>query len=194
MRGASTLILAKGTRLYRICRVDRGPLWFGPGNGRPPRHRFDAPDGSYGVCYLAASYSGAFVETFMRDPRAGDGRGRLLALSALAARHCVEVELTSALTVGALRGRGLSWRGLTASVSSSPLYDDTRSISAAIHSEAAGLAGIEYRCRHDDDEIAYALFDRARPHLRVVADSAVSCVEIAFSLHGHYPFVVTAED
>ena len=125
----------------------------------------------------------------MRGPRAGDGKGRLLALSVLAARHCVEVELTSALTVGALRGGGLSWRGLTASVSSSPLYDDTRSISAAIHSEAAALAGIEYRCRHDDDEIAYAMFDRARPHLSVVAESAVSCVEIAFSLHGHHPFV-----
>jgi hypothetical protein len=191
--GLPTRTLKVGQRLYRICRIDRHPLWFGPGEGNPPKYRFDSPDGSYGVCYLARTPIGAFVEAFMRDPAPLDGEGRLLAFSELAARHCVEVELASPLRFGVLRGRGLSWRGLTAAISSSAIYGESRAVSAGVHAEPTNLAGIEYRCRHDDDEIAYAIFDRASSRLKVIEGSAVSCVDIADTLRGYYPFVMTAE-
>jgi hypothetical protein len=182
--------LREGSRLYRIYLTGHKPLWFGPGAGNPSRHRFDAPDGSYGVCYLARSPAGAFVEVFLRDPEAAATGTRIIAASELGKRQIVEVHLTAPLRVARLRGPGLSWRGITASVSSATPYQETQALSARIHGEPSRPMGIEYRCRHDDDEIALALFDRARGSLRVDPASALSCLDIAVPLHRIYPFVV----
>ncbi|HLM69049.1 MAG TPA: RES domain-containing protein, partial [Longimicrobium sp.] len=55
------------TKLYRIHPVDRAPLFFGPAPGQPPRGRWDAPDGKFGVCYMAEQSYAAFAECFLRQ-------------------------------------------------------------------------------------------------------------------------------
>lgn len=185
--------LEAGRLLARVHPRGKGVLFFGPGPDSPPEHRFDAPDGSYGVCYLAHTARGAFAETFLRDPETAGRRIRILTASTLAAYEVTEVELNLPLQVARLHGPGLAWRGVTASVSSTPLYEETRELSARIHAEPPATAGIEYRCRQDDDELAVALFDRARPALRPVAGSSASCLSLARRLEGVYPFVVDGD-
>lgn len=182
--------LAAGDHLFRVYPVGQHPLWFGPAPRNPPRHRYDAPDSSYGVCYLAHSPAGAFVEAFLRDPETAGSGVRILAASELETREIVRVHVIRSLKVARLRGPGLSWRGTTASISSSPLYRDSQKLSAAIHCEREEPAGIEYRCRHDNDELAVALFDRARDALKVDSTSALSCLHLAVALQDLYPFVV----
>lgn len=182
--------LPKGSALFHIHPGGQDPLWFGPGQGRPPRHRFDSPDGGYGVCYLAHTPAGAFVESFLRDPESEGAALRILVASELRRREIVAVRLARSLKVARLRGPGLSWRGITASVSSSPVYGESQRLSAAIHGEDDETVGIEYRCRHDDDQLAVALFDRAGSALRVDPSSALSCLPLAIALQGIYRFVV----
>jgi hypothetical protein len=85
-RGTRFAILPAGASLVRIHRTEHDPLWFGPGPDEPPTYRFDAPDGSYGVCYLAHEPAGAFVETFLRDPELARPGIRILAASELRER------------------------------------------------------------------------------------------------------------
>lgn len=183
-------------RIYRSRRATRGQtpeediLWFGPGPGQTPRHRFDAPDGSYGVCYLAREPPGSFVETFLRDPQMAGPGVRILAASELAAHECVRVRVRRDLRLAQLRGSGLSWRGVTASVSATVRYAESQKLSARIHGEPSKPAGIEYRCRHDNDQIAVALFDRAKTTLEVRFDTIESCLALANRLDGVYPFAV----
>ena len=193
MSSGSVEALKTDSLLFRIHPVERGALWFGPAPGEPPRHRFDSPDGDYGVCYLAMEPAGAFVESFLRlDVHRTDTR--ILAASELLNRRIVPVQLTSDLEVVSLRGPGLAWRGLTASVSSSPVYGDTQRISKAIHAESAELAGISYRSRHDNDQIAIALFDRARGALDVLNRRARSCLDLALALESDYPFAIDFDE
>lgn len=199
MTSGGLVTLPTGSSLYRIYRNRPGPngrtaagdvLWFGPGDHRSPRHRFDAPDGSYGVCYLAREPAGAFVETFLRDPDLGAPGTRILAYSELASYQVVRVDVHRNLRLAQLRGPGLAWRGVTASVSTTIRYRETQELSARIHEESPQPDGIEYRCRHDNDRVAVALFDRTRTALEVAFETAASCVDLAKRLEGIYPFVV----
>lgn len=117
---APTEVLQEDTRLFRIHLKSRGALWFGPGEGKEPRYRFDAPDGSFGVCYLTGSPAGAFAGTFLRDPRPGTAEDRILPVAMLDEYACAEVKLTADVEVADLKGPGLAWRGVTAAVSSTP--------------------------------------------------------------------------
>src|SRR5216684_3061286 len=57
--------------LYRITRVAHpNPAYY----GRARTFRFDAPDGSYGVCYFGTSLAAAFMETvpLALIPHSGD--------------------------------------------------------------------------------------------------------------------------
>lgn len=183
--------LAAGTYLTRVHRVGHDALWFGPPDGEPPRHRFDAPAGEYRICYLARGPRGAFVETFLRDPAlAGEG-DRILAAGELVAWRLSYVRVTAELTVARLRGPGLSWRDATAAVSATPRYGETRRLARRIYREEEEPAGLEYRTRHDNDEIAVALFaGRAREALRLDPESGRSCLDVARELEGDYPFVI----
>ncbi len=63
-------------------------------------------------------------------------------------------------------GPGLARVGATAEVTHTGLlYDVPQSWSAAIHSLAQNFDGIAYQARHDDQEVCYALFDRAADRL-----------------------------
>lgn len=189
-RGARLTVLDAGASLVRIYRTQHDPLWFGPGPDEPPTYRFDAPDGSYGVCYLAHEPAGAFVETFLRDPELAGPGIRILAASELRAHTSVRVDVLEPLRLARLRGRGLSWHGVTASVSSTTLYKETQALSGRIHADPSQPDGIEYRCRHDDDQVAVALFGRGGEAVAADPRTAESCLDLAVRLRGAYPFVI----
>ena len=149
---------AAGSRYVRIHRVTDAPVWFGrdssTGLFRPPVNRFDAPDRSYGVLYAAASRDGAFAEAIGRQPRSfrSDAELTELAITALIlARDLSLVDLHGGQAVGAL--------GATGVIGVGP-HSPARRWSKALHDHPDHPDGIEYRCRHNSDELAVALFHR----------------------------------
>ena len=150
-----------GTVLYRIHRLDLGPIFFGPGAGNPPLGRWDAPSGEFGVCYLALEPYVAFAETFLRVPG-------ILSLGEedLRRRGLAQVRVMRTLELAELHGAGLARVGATAAVCSGP-HDVSRTWAAAIHAHRRRVDGILYRARHDDDGFAIALFDRAAESVRI---------------------------
>jgi len=135
---------------YRTHRSDLDPLFF----GRLVRNRFDAPDKSFGVLYLAREPHGAFIETFGRDR---DGFG-VLGWSDLQSRSLTQVESREPLVLVDLSGAGLA-RGD---------HSMSRSWSAALYRHPSSPDGIAYRCRHDPDRVAVAVFDRVAPRLSTI--------------------------
>ncbi|TFF21868.1 RES domain-containing protein [Jiella endophytica] len=145
--------LAAGTIVYRFHTADRGPIFFDPSR----LGRLNAPDGSYGVLYAAATRAGAFAETFLRNPG-----HTLLSSDFISRKALVEIRLTRDLRLFQLHGPGLARVGATAEITHGGLpYDAPQAWSAAIRSHPARFDGIAYTARHDDAEICYGLFDRA---------------------------------
>lgn len=160
-------VVPAGTILHRIHQTLHGPIWFGPGAGQPPVHRFDDPRGEYGVCYLAASRIGAFVETLLRDrPSRVVSEANLaqLAVSALTLLRDVPVVkahdegLVRLGTTAAISGAKLEFPGASASQS----YEHAMAWSRALHDHPEAPEGIAYRSSHDDSLACIAVFgDRA---------------------------------
>ena len=149
---------AAGSRYVRIHRVTETPVWFGRDSAtsvfRPPVNRFDAPDRSYGVLYAAASRDGAFAEAIGRKPRTfrSDTELAELAITSLVlTRDLSLVDLHGGQAVGALSATGVIGVGP---------HSLARRWSMALHEHPDRPDGIEYRCRHNSDELAVALFDR----------------------------------
>jgi len=149
------LELPSGTILHRFYQLRFEPIYFDPFR----RGRFNAPDGSYGVLYGAKTIDGAFAETFLREP----GR-TVLSPDFVAARGHVELQNIRPLKLIELGGKGLAPLGATAEILHSGLpYDVPQAWSKALHDHPAAADGIACGARHDDRELCYALFDRARP-------------------------------
>ncbi len=154
---------AQGDILFRIHRDDeRDPLHFGRTTVADQRARFDDPRGQYGVCYLGVKPETAFVETLLRYPGS-----QLVSMSDLAARKLARIEVTRDLRVVDLTGPGLVLVEGTAEISSTRDYTLSWAWSRAVYEHPDGVDGILYRCRHDDDQLAVALFGRARTAVRV---------------------------
>jgi hypothetical protein len=104
------------THLFRIHRTVHDPLRFGRPTDPARRQRWDAPDASYGVCYVAMEEHIAFAETLLRDLKVrhvhdDDLRPRSLAR--------LEVRLPRPLRVVDMNGEHLIPLGADASVGSS---------------------------------------------------------------------------
>jgi RES domain len=147
-----------GTRYVRINRATDGAVWFGwnptTRQFRPPTNRFDAPDRSYGVLYAAATRDGSFAESIGRKPgtfRSNDELAALAITTVALTRNLHLVDLHGGEAVGAL--------GATGVVGVGP-QSLARRWAHALHAHPEAADGIEYRCRHNSDEIAVALFDR----------------------------------
>ena len=151
-------------------RVELDALWFGPAAGLVPLGRFDDPlrargDGTatFGMCYLGATREAAFAETFLRAPLPP-----ALGLSTVDARWMAELVTIRPLRLVALLGPGLTAAGATAAVTHGP-QSVARRWARAVWEHPSAPDGIAYHCRHDDGEIALALFDRARDAVELVA-------------------------
>jgi hypothetical protein len=136
-------------------------------------HRFDDPDRAFGVCYLAESLAGAFVETFLRE-----GARRVISTRTRSqyARSTFTLSRTARLVD--LHGAGLRRLGFTASLFASKDYRTSQALSAAVFSHPNAVDGVRYRCRHDPDCLAVALFERAHG-LPGVWDHPIPMIDLA---------------
>jgi hypothetical protein len=125
-------------------------LYFGKGR----ENRFDDPRSEYGVLYVAEDEFGAFVETFLRDPKL-----TLVARDELAKRRLSEIEASADLSLVDLTGKGLQRAGVTGDISTAP-HEETWALSRAIHEHSSRPDGIRYRLKHDLERIGIAIFDR----------------------------------
>lgn len=157
--------LAAGKIVHRFYPVKHDPIFFDRGDSG----RFNAPDGAYGVLYVAKSPAGAFSETFLREP----GR-TLLAADLLAGKAYVRLRLLQGLKLIKFCGPGLARLGATAEVTHGGLpYDIAQTWSKVLHDHAAKPDGIAYFARHDDEALWYALFDRASKSVEEAARETI---------------------
>ena len=143
--------------LWRVHRLEREPLWFGPGQGNPPRNRFDAPDGAFGVCYFADSLGAAVLETLVRGRTCP-----LITRADLAARGGSAHGVAAPLRMLQLEGPGLSSFAVGADAVMGTSYEATREIAADVHARFGEVDGIQYRSRWDSGAVCWAVFERAR--------------------------------
>jgi RES domain len=139
----------------------REPVGFAPGapsaDGRPVGLAGILCLGqalNYGVLYAAVARDGAFAETIGRKPRTFWSNDELAALAMTTlglTRELRLVDLHGGEAVGAIGATGVVGVGPQSLV---------RRSSKALHAHPDLPDGIEYRCRHNSDEIAIALFDR----------------------------------
>src|SRR5690554_4856359 len=134
------------------------PLFF----GKSISHRFDAPDGAFGVCYCAMDIPGAFVETF------GHATGsNLVTFTALSARSLVEVDVENPLRLVDLTGPGLKKIGADNGLTAGGDYTVSRAWSEALYNHPETIDGILYRARNDPDRLSIVVFERCASSLRV---------------------------
>jgi hypothetical protein len=158
-----------GTRWMRIHAPGRNALWFGPGSGRQPIHRFDDPEKRFPVCYFGTTLEVCFAETFLRNPPV-----RILALDDLAGRSIATVEVRRDLRLVPMHGPGLARLGVTAELASGSDYVASQLWSRALWEHGDKPDGILYRPRHDDSALSVAVYDRAKDGLAVVGDRSLA--------------------
>ena len=149
-RSPLTFTIPVGTTLFRLHDRSKGSLFF----GRTGRNRFDAPDGSFGVLYIALDEHCAFIETF------GQVTGiRIVTRASLEQRVLSQLKVMHPLTLidlarsGGLARIGADGRLLTGSHAVAQRW------SAALRKHPAKPAGLLYPARHDVARYACALFD-----------------------------------
>ncbi len=164
---------AAGETFVRLHRNTDGAIWFGWDAGaatfRVATNRFDSPSRRYGVLYVAATRDGAFAESVGRVPRVFRSDDELAALrltTLVLTRDIRVVDLHGGVAVGTM--------GATGVVGVGP-HSLARRWSQALHDHPDRPDGIEYRCRHNSDELALALFDR------VGATALAPVVEVALT-------------
>lgn len=148
--------------LHRFSWVGRpDPAQF----GRDRKHRFDAPDGGYGVCYLGTSFDACFVEVILpaREPR---GLNRFVTMHKLNSYYAAEATLLRPLVLAWFVGDAMVRMGLDARVTGGDDCELSRMWSAAVHrrratASGAPIDGILYPTRHHNGLYSVALFERA---------------------------------
>lgn len=163
-RRPNFITLAENTVVERFFTATFDPIYF----DRSRDGRLNAPDGAYGVLYVAEQLRGAFAETFLREP----GR-TLLPLDHLRRKARVRLKPSRSLRLVDLRGFGLARIGATAEIAHGGLpYDAPQAWSKALHDHPLEPDGIAYTARHDDGALCYALFDRAAGHVSELSREA----------------------
>lgn len=147
----------------RIHQCRYSALYF----GKTGVYRFDAPHHEYGVLYIADHIDGAFVETF-GDVWDVQAHYNIVSAARLVSRCVSAVHLARPITVCDLTDEGLARIGADGRLTSGDRLM-AQQWSLAIWRHTAAVDGIRYRVRHDQSEIAIALFDRAAN--AVTADS-----------------------
>lgn len=156
-RSPEFITLAAGTIVHRFYTAKYEPIYF----DKSLDGRLNAPDASYGVLYVAKDAKGAFAESFLRQP----GR-TLLSADLLSSKSYVRLQVSADLTLIKLAGPGLAVLGATAEVTHGGLpYDAAQAWSKALSQHKTTPHGIAYYARHDDEELCYAIFDRAQDAL-----------------------------
>lgn len=146
-----------GAAFVRIHHRDQGPIFFGPKEGLPPQHRFDAPGGEYRILYCAEALEGAFIETVLRKP------GRIVRRDFVEERAWSTLEVLRPLRLAKLYDEGLHWHGLEAGDIAMDDYAPCRRLALDLVQDPSLLDGLAYRSRFNNGQICFALFDRVAP-------------------------------
>lgn len=154
-RKLKTVRIRSGVTLPRIHRTKHGALYFGRETELHRRQRWDSPDASYGVCYMAEEDHIAFVETLLRDLSRED-----VSEAELEIRSITKLSVRSPLRLVAMHGKHLRGMGADAYVVQGP-YPNCWQWSQAFHGHPGEPDGIYCRARHDDSGFTVALFERA---------------------------------
>jgi hypothetical protein len=150
------LITSKTEAWFRIHPIDNDPLFF----GKSRDNRFDAPDGSYGVLYLAADPHCAFIETFGQSTGINVVSVTSLAASGLARIHTSRpLKLIDFAGTGGLARIGADARLCSGEHSMAQLW------SKALYEHPVRADGLCYPARHDPARHACAIYNRAEDAL-----------------------------
>jgi len=147
------------------------------------RGRFDSHDGSYGSTYLGDSPDAAIAETVCRDlPLVG--APRLVPRRALEGRRLSTVDVTRDLAILVLHGPALTQVGATLAVTTCEAdgYEVTRAWARSLRAWFPEVAGFRYRCRHDENRMAWVLFDDGSDADQVRARGAIRAMDDGFAL------------
>jgi len=143
-----------GEVLYRIHRSIHDPIFFGPGEGKPPTYRFDSARGLFGVLYVGLSLEGAFVETVLRNPQR-----RIVNWQEIATRSSSQLTASRTLRMAKMFGDGLAKLGTDNAISAAP-YEPCWLWADALWDHHDRVDGIAYRSRFDNNQICLAIFER----------------------------------
>lgn len=146
--------------LWRVHPLAYGPVWFGPARGDPPRCRFDAPAGEYGVCYFGATLGVSLLETLVRGRKVP-----IIPRAELQARGVSTVEVKAPLRMLHLEGKGLPALGISAHEVDGSDYAGCQALALRVYQALPDVDGIQYRSRWDSSELCWAVYDRARGRL-----------------------------
>ena len=180
------VVKLEATELLRISAYGTGEPHF----GRTGQNRFDAPDGSFGVCYCGRSLACAFAESILHERDPVDG-GFPIPGPELR-RHFAWTFGTGNLVLADLTGPSLKRLGADGQLSTMEPYDVPQLWAAAVHAHPAQVDGIRYVSRHCNTEFAVAVFDRAkgkltfRERVRLPANPSFRTVIRAFNVHVGY--------
>ena len=174
---------AKSGAWFRSYQSGHEPVFF----GRSPAHRWDAPDGDYGVLYLAADAYCAFMESIGR----GALRTRFIPAIQLKQGRLCKIGFSRDLRLIDFAGSGgLTRLGAEGSVASGSGYRNSQRWSQALKSHPARPDGIYYRSRHDPARTACVLFDNCGRHAKILEDygSWADQMRLLGAILDHYGF------
>ncbi len=140
-------------------------------------NRYDAPDKSYGVLYLAFDLPTVLMESVFHEHRWYKQQRRTIALSEVNSRMVRAVGVMRELLLADLTAPNVMAQhfGLNLNQLSSRRYTHTRRVSATVHAfvDDHGVDcfdGVLYPSRNNFPAKCVALFDRARHKVRVIDD------------------------
>lgn len=139
-----TLEISTDRQLSRLTRVrHEDPAYF----GRAAAFRFDAPDGSFGVCYFGTTLDCCFLEIFSagRDPHT---QRLFITTEQLSGYYASSARLTRPIRVAYLADDGLAHLAIDQRVTGGDDYDLSQRWARAIHDHGSGIDGIFYATRH----------------------------------------------
>jgi hypothetical protein len=164
-RRIPTVTVPRGTTLWRVHHNGHHPLWFGPAAGTPPRGRFDAPAGEFGVCYFGESIGVAVLETLVRGSR------RLLDRVHLESRMASAIATREPMRVLQFEGAGLSRLGIGAEQAHAADYTDCQRMALDLFEAHPDVDGVQYRSRWDNSLLCWAVFQRGEAKLEAPRSS-----------------------
>ncbi len=148
-----------GVTLYRFTRLQfPDPAYF----GRGPLFRFDAPDHSFGVCYLGTSLDCYLLEVLTPIYRAATTPHVIVHRAQLASYYAARATLTRPLRLAYLADDGLARLGIDQRHTGGDDYDLSGAWALSIHAHDDAPDGIFYPSRHHNGLYSVALFERAR--------------------------------
>ncbi len=155
--------------LLRLFPLDQPPIRFRVAKKSQKAHRFDTPNGEFGVMYCAFTLEVCFAETLLRTRayRTPADEPTLIDESELRAKGIARLGGRGRLrlVLADLTGSGLARLRADGSISTAPRYSVPRQWALALWQHPKRVDGIRYVSRFMNSPLAVALLDRCEDRL-----------------------------